>query len=183
MNFEQETDRLVLRVLTSEDAKKSLDFYKKNARDFEKYEPILGDNFYSLSYQKNLLNYEYQEILKLHMLRFWIFEKEHPEKIIGTVSYHNITPNIYSSARLGYKIDRDFRRKGYAYEAISNTMKFVSKDIGIRRYEALVLPENEASIGLLTKLGFAREGLLKDKVYLNDQWRDHFLYAYIDTNL
>ena len=103
MNLEQTTDRLILRILSADDAEKVLQFYKDNAAIFEQFEPLVGNDFYSLEHQKNLLTYEYQEILKLHMLRFWIFEKDNPDRIIGTVSFHNISPNIYSSAQLGYK--------------------------------------------------------------------------------
>ena len=98
MNLEQTTDRLILRILSADDAEKVLQFYKDNAAIFEQFEPLVGNDFYSLEHQKNLLTYEYQEILKLHMLRFWIFEKDNPDRIIGTVSFHNISPNIYSTA-------------------------------------------------------------------------------------
>ena len=179
MIFEQETDRLILRILTADAAEQTLRFYQDNAAIFEKYEPIIGDNFYSLEHQQNLLAYEYQEILKLHMIRFWLFEKGHPNQIIGTISFHNIAPNIFSSAQIGYKMDARYWRRGYCYEALSSGIRFVTHDIGIRRYEALVLPENVPSICLLEKLHFTREGLLRDKVYLQDQWRDHYLYALI----
>lgn len=179
MNFEQTTDRLILRILSADDAEKVLQFYKDNAAIFEQFEPLIGNDFYSLEHQKNLLTYEYQEILKLHMLRFWIFEKDNPDRIIGTVSFHNISPNIYSSAQLGYKMDQHFWRKSYCYEAIKAGIRIVSGDIGIRRYEALVLPDNTPSICLLKKLGFHKEGLLVDKVFLQNRWRDHYLYGYI----
>ena len=154
MNLEQTTDRLILRILSADDAEKVLQFYKDNAAIFEQFEPLIGNDFYSLEHQKNLLTYEYQEILKLHMLRFWIFEKDNPDRIIGTVSFHNISPNIYSTAQLGYKMDQHFWRKGYCYEAIKAGIRIVSGDIGIRRYEALVLPDNTPSICILKKLGF-----------------------------
>ena len=64
MIFEQETDRLILRILTADAAEQTLRFYQDNAAIFEKYEPIIGDNFYSLEHQQNLLAYEYQEMLK-----------------------------------------------------------------------------------------------------------------------
>lgn len=179
MQFEIETNRLILRVLTADDAPKTLQFYQTNAPIFEKYEPIVGENFYSLSHQKNLLSYEYQETLKLHMVRFWLFEKSHPDQIIGTISFHNITPNIFASTQVGYKMDPRFWRKGYCYEALVAGIQLVSNEIGIRRFEALVLPDNYPSMCLLEKLGFQQEGLLKDKVYLQNTWRDHFIYGLV----
>lgn len=179
MIFEQETDRLLLRILTIDDAPKALAFYQDNAATFEQYEPLVGENFYSLTHQQNLLAYEYQEMLKLRMLRFWLFEKEHPEKIIGTISFHNISPDIYSSTQVGYKMDAHYLRHGYCYEALSYGISFVAREIGIRRFEALVLPDNTPSIRLLEKCNFHREGLLRDKVLLQGEWKDHYLYALI----
>ena len=76
-------------------------------------------------------------------------------------------------------MDQYHLRKGYCYEAIATGMHLLSNDIGIRRYEALVLPDNTPSIRLLEKIGFRQEGLLKDKVFLQNKWRDHYLYGYI----
>ncbi len=179
MNFEQETTRLIMRVLTPDEADKALTFYKNNAPIFEKYEPIISDNFYSLEHQRHLLAHEFEETLKLHMVRFWLFKKEDPSTIIGTISFHGITPDIFASTQVGYKIDPKFWRQGYCYEALVCGIRLLSKEIGIRRFEALVLPTNTPSISLLEKLGFQQEGLLKDKVYLQEKWRDHYLYGLI----
>lgn len=179
MKLDLETSRLKLRILNSTDAPKTLAFYQKNAAVFEQYEPIIGDSFYSISHQEHLLAFEFEHMLQLNMLRFWIFEKEHPDTIIGTVSFHNITANVFSSTQVGYKMDCDYQRRGYCYEALTAAIHMISTDIGIRRYEALVLPENTPSICLLNKLGFKREGLLKEKIFLNHRWRDHYIYALI----
>ncbi len=39
MNLEQTTDRLILRILSADDAEKVLQFYKDNAAIFEQFEP------------------------------------------------------------------------------------------------------------------------------------------------
>jgi ribosomal-protein-alanine N-acetyltransferase len=179
MKLDLETPRLQLRVLNLTDAPKTLEFYKNNAHIFEKYEPIIGENFYTLEHQEHLLSYEYEQILHLHMMRFWIFEKTNPDRIIGTVSFHNITTNIFSSTQVGYKMDVRYWRRGYCYEALTAGIQLISQEIGIRRFEALVLPDNTPSIRLLEKVGFQREGLLKEKILLQHKWRDHYVYAMI----
>ena len=52
MNLEQTTDRLILRILSADDAEKVLQFYKDNAAIFEQFEPLIGNDFYSLSIRK-----------------------------------------------------------------------------------------------------------------------------------
>ena len=182
MKFEINTDRLILKVLTSSDADMVLDFYNRNSSVFEKYEPLLGDDFYTLNHQKNILDYEYKNILKLNIVRFWIFEKDNPSKIIGTVSYRNIVRPIYSSCTVGYKIDSDYVNKGYCTEALKSSMDIIVNELGIHRIEALVQPDNYPSIHVLEKLGFEKEGLLRDKIMLQDVRKDHFMYAYLADN-
>ena len=41
MNLEQTTDRLILRILSADDAEKVLQFYKDNAAIFEQFEPLI----------------------------------------------------------------------------------------------------------------------------------------------
>ena len=65
MNFEISTERLKLKILGKESAPIVLDFYKRNRDIFEKYEPIIGDDFYSLDHQKRILDFEHKNILKL----------------------------------------------------------------------------------------------------------------------
>ncbi len=182
MKFEVLTDRLELRVLNKHDAEQVLDFYIRNRDIVEKYEPVLGEDFYTLSHQKKVLDYEYQNIMKLVMLRYWIFEKNHPDKIIGTVSYRNIVKPIYASCTVGYKMDRDFMNRGYCSEALSKTIPVLVSELGIHRFEALILPDNEPSIHMVEKLGFQYEGVLRDKIIINGERRDHCMYAYLADN-
>ncbi len=182
MKFEFTTERLRLKVLTEDAAPMVLNFYKNNADIFEKYEPINGDDFYSLKRQQKILEYEYQYILKLSMIRYWIFEKNNPNKIIGTVSFRNILRPIYQSCTIGYKMDRDYMNKGYCSEAIKAAIPQIANELGIHRFEALILPDNAPSIHMVQKLGFQYEGILRDKIIINGKRLDHCMYAYLFDN-
>lgn len=182
MRFEVYTNRLQLKVLGPEAAPMILDFYKRNRDIFEKYEPVIGDDFYTLDHQKKVITFEHQNIMKLIMVRYWIFEKGNPNRIIGTVSYRNIVRPIYESCTIGYKMDRDYINKGYCSEAISATIPVIAGDLGIHRFEALILPDNKPSIHMIQKLGFQYEGLLRDKIIINGKRLDHCMYAYLANN-
>lgn len=182
MRFDISTDRLELKVLTSDYAPEVLSFYKRNADIFEQYEPMLGSDFYTLKHQKNILDFEYKSILKLSMIRYWIFEKNNPNVVIGTVSYRSIVRPIYSSCTIGYKMDQAYTNRGYCTEAISNTLPMIVGELGIHRVEAYVLPDNNPSIHLLENLGFEREGLIRDKIEIQNRRLDHYLYSYLADN-
>ena len=48
---------------------------------------------------------------------------------------------------------------------------------GLHRIQANHLPENARSAALLARLGFVREGLAKDYLFIGNAWRDHVLNA------
>lgn len=182
MKFEVSTERLDLRVLTKHNAEAVLQFYLRNRDIFEKYEPVIGDDFYTLAHQKKVLDFEYQSILKLSMFRYWIFEKGRPDRVIGTVSYRNIVKPIYASCTVGYKMDRDYINKGYCSEALAASIPLLVTELGIHRFEALILPDNEPSKHMVEKLGFKYEGILRDKIIINGERLDHCMYAYLADN-
>lgn len=182
MYFKLSTKRLDLLVLTSEYAPQVLDFYKRNADIFSKYEPLIGDDFFTVEHQRRVLDFEYNNILKMNMIRYWIFEKGKHDKIIGTVSFRNIVRPIYSSCTVGYKIDRDYMNKGYCTEALSYLISYITNDLGLHRIEALILPDNAPSIHLVEKIGFQLEGVLRDKIQIDGKRLDHCMYSYIADN-
>ena len=47
----------------------------------------------------------------------------------------------------------------------------------LHRLEAACIPTNQASIGLLEKTGFQREGYAREYLCINGIWQDHLLYA------
>ena len=182
MKFELHTERLVLKVLNTDSADKVLNFYKKNADIFELYEPLLGDDFYTLDHHKKILEFEYKNIMSLNMVRYWLFDANNSSTIIGTVSLRNIIRPIYSCCTIGYKMDRDYMNKGLMTEALNCVIPHAISELGLHRFEALVLPDNAPSISLLKKIGFQQEGLLRDKILIGDTRKDHLMYSYIANN-
>jgi ribosomal-protein-alanine N-acetyltransferase len=180
MKFTYETDRLILRVLDSSWAPQVLDFYQNNP-DFARVEPTT-DNFYTLHFHETVLRYEYELTLKMSMLRLWIFSKDDPAKIIGTVSFRNITRSFFGTCEVGYKMDHEFRNQGYCQEALSRGFEVMFSELNLHRIEAIVLPSNLASIHLLEKLGFKREGVKRQCVKLQGEWRDHYLYSLLSID-
>ena len=74
-------------------------------------------------------------------------------------------------------MDKAYTGKGYCTEALRAGINIMINDLELHRFEALVLPENAPSIAILENLGFKKEGLLRDKIMIQDKWRDHYLYG------
>jgi RimJ/RimL family protein N-acetyltransferase len=58
---------------------------------------------------------------------------------------------------IGYGVLPDYCGKGYAYEAARAVMDYARRDLDLRRLVAIISPDNEASIGLIRKLGLRFE--------------------------
>lgn len=182
MDFIYKTDRLILKVLKGDDAEAVLQFYLDNKELFERYEPDRPDNFYTLSHQKAVLNCEYNMTVKLSAVRFYVFKKEQPDKIIGTICFRNITRSVYQACEVGYKFDHNYQHQGYAFEALCMGIAVMFEDQRLHRIEANVMPENTSSIHLLEALGFALEGTARSFAYIHGRWQDHLRYSLITNS-
>lgn len=177
MLFEYETNRLVLKVLKPEAAPLVLDFYERDKALFEHYEPDRVPQFYTLDFQKNTLRCEYNLAMKMLHVRFYIFRKGAPQTIIGTISFRNIARSLYSSCEVGYKFSSAFHHQGYASEALEKAIDVMFTEEKLHRIMAWVLPDNQPSLRLLNSLGFVREGISRDHMYLHGHWADHVQYS------
>lgn len=62
-------------------------------------------------------------------------------------------------------------------EALRAAVSYAFGDLGLHRLEANIQPENVASIALVRRLGFQKEGFSPSYLRLGGQWRDHERWA------
>ena len=146
---------------------------------FDVWEAKREKNFYTKAYQKALLEVEYNEMIKGHMMRYYIFHRENPEKIIGCVNFHEIKRGAFCSCQIGYKIHHEFCNQGIGTNAVSKMIEYVFAESGLHRVEAMIHPENAPSIALAEKVGFQREGTAIKAVKLGGEWQDMYRYGLV----
>lgn len=179
MLFTEETQRLILKVETEEKAADVLAFYQRNKNFFTPFEPTVSNGFYTEAYQQKFLSYEMQDILNGTSLRYFIYLKNDPNTIIGSVNLCNILHGAFSKATLGYKLDYAATGNGYATEAVLKLLQIAAVDLKLHRIEARVVPENLPSIQLLNRLHFQYEGVEYQSILVNNTWRDLQRYSLI----
>lgn len=103
-----------------------------------------------------------------------MFDKKNPDFPIGTICFSNFLRGAFNSCMIGYKLDKDYTKKGYMTEALNFLLHEVCFDYPLHRIEAYVMPDNTSSIRLLNKLGFKQEGYLHEFAKINNSWEDHF---------
>ncbi len=75
-------------------------------------------------------------------------------------------------AELGFALGRAWWGRGYAREAVEALLAFAFGELDLHRIEADADPRNDASIGLLERIGFVREGTLRERWIVAGETQD-----------
>ena len=103
------------------------------------------------------------------------------DKIIGTSTlFHLDIRNRH--AEIGYILNRKFWKKGFVNEALNSLLKFAFDELYLHRLEADVDPENTASIRVVEKLGFQKEGYLRERWHVNGKICDSLFYGLLRSD-
>jgi RimJ/RimL family protein N-acetyltransferase len=96
--------------------------------------------------------------------------------VIGTTTLFNLSLDN-GRAELGYAMAHAHWGKGYMNEALTALVSHAFEVMELRRLEADVDPRNAASIRTLERLGFQREGFLRERWHVNNEIQDAFFYG------
>jgi ribosomal-protein-alanine N-acetyltransferase len=106
---------------------------------------------------------------------YWTIARKSDDKMIGAIGlYINLN---HLRGELCYDLSRNYWRKGIMKAALSKVIDFSFSKIGLNRLEALTIESNVASIGVLEKLGFHREGILKNYRFFQHKSHDVLMLA------
>ncbi|WP_020568376.1 GNAT family N-acetyltransferase [Neolewinella persica] len=165
------TCRLKLRKLTPE-------VFDYIYRDFSEKKQLafLGlKSTVELKVEKN----KYEKGLWTHNKRFLYFQllDQKCMKIIGWCGYHTWYLD-HERAEIGYGLfDDKYKRKGLMSEAMYPIIEYGFKQMRLNRIEAFIGPKNEASIKLINKFNFVKEGQLREHYRENDRAEDSIVYS------
>ena len=98
----------------------------------------------------------------------------------GCLSIPKIREDVYrKTAIIGYWLSEELWGRGIMPEAVKLMTNYVFTHFDFIRVQASVYSKNPASMRVLEKAGFRREGLLRSYLRINGIWQDHYLYARI----
>ncbi|MCC6890147.1 MAG: GNAT family N-acetyltransferase [Hyphomicrobiales bacterium] len=107
---------------------------------------------------------------------FFVFRKN-DGMLVGGLTLANIRRGCAQAASLGYWMGAPYARQGYMSAAVATILPFAFGTLRLHRVEAACLPSNVASIRLLERAGFQREGYARQYLCINAVWEDHLLFA------
>ena len=160
----------------------TVDFFDRNRRHFARWDPPAPADFYSTSFWERSIARSIDEFAADRGVRLDLFDAARgPSRVvIGRVGFSQIVRGPFQSCLLGYQIDEAYEGRGLMHEALQAAIAYMFDVKALHRIQANHLPENRRSAALLARLGFVREGLSKDYLFIADAWRDHVLNALIN---
>ncbi|WP_173917191.1 GNAT family N-acetyltransferase [Halobacillus sp. Marseille-Q1614] len=171
--------KVYIRPLEVEDSKDMAVFQRDNRAFFEKFSMERGDEFYSEDTQRSRIKDFHEEMLKDDGYYFGIFKQE-DDQLAGTINLFQVLRGSLQGAFVGYFIDQKHNGHGFATEAVELIVEYAFKELQLHRIEAGVMPRNIASIRVLEKAGFHKEGIARKNVKINGKWEDHQMLALIN---
>ena len=166
-----ETDRLLLRRLTLDDANDIFEYASEP--DVAKYVP--WEHHKSIEDSLTFLNFALAKYKEKKVSDWGIVLKEN-NKLIGTIAFHWWSID-HASAEVGYALSKNHWNKGLTTEALNEILKFGFKKMELNRIEGRTRVENIASQSVLKKAGMSYEGTMREQFFTKGDYRDFIMFS------
>ena len=100
-------------------------------------------------------------------------------ELVGVAGVSEIVRGNLRSAYLGYYAFAPHHGKGLMREGLALVIRQAFGRLRLHRLEANVQPGNRASLELVRRLGFRREGFSRRYLKIRGRWRDHERWALV----
>ncbi len=106
----------------------------------------------------------------------WMVASRSDDALIGTCALFRIERR-HRRAEIGYSLRSDQWGRGFAVESVSLMLDWAFRTLHLHRIEADIDPRNDSSRRLLERLGFASEGVLRERYFVGDEVSDTELFG------
>ena len=111
----------------------------------------------------------------------WGVALKSTDTVIGTVTLFNLDLT-HGRAEVGYAQAQAYWGHGYIHEALQALLTYAFEEMKLRRIEADADPRNTASIKTLERLGFKKEGFLRERWHVDGEIQDAFFYGLLERD-
>lgn len=162
-----ETDRLILRKITLDDAEDMFSY----ASDEEVTKSVAWKKHDTLS--------DTEDFIKEFLSQYdapWGIELKENGKFIGTVHFVWWQPQ-HKSAEIGYVLSQDYWGQGIITEATKAVISYGFENMDLVRIQARCFLDNSGSQRVMEKLGMSYEGVSRKAMYVNGKHKDLKVFA------
>lgn len=105
--------------------------------------------------------------------------REDPKRHMGNISFWTVS-KLGKIAEIGYWVRSDETRRGICTEAVELLLEETFNSMGYHKVVLRIAVGNNASDRVAEKLGFTREGILREELLIRGNWVDHTLWSLLD---
>jgi [ribosomal protein S5]-alanine N-acetyltransferase len=153
------------------------------AGHLDRWSPPAGKGYFSAAFWAEKLRMGVEEFHRDRSVRFVLQLRDGGRAptlaapVIGTCNYTNVIRGPFQACTLGYQVALAHQGRGLMAEALRVANAYVFGERRLHRIMANYRPENYRSARLLQRLGFRREGMAANYLFIDGAWRDHVLTA------
>ncbi len=162
-----ETDRLILREMTLDD----LEFYFRHFNNTKIVEGSCFPGPESLEAAKEELERYCIKPFKENKGIRWGIIRKGDDELIGTCGYYDWHKTV-RRAEIGYDLDPAYWGQGLVTEALIAVLKYGFEKMDLNRIQAIIDSRNTRSLNLVHRLGFKKEGILRQNSYFDGRARN-----------
>lgn len=164
-------ERIALRQLDERDAAELLAIFgDRQVMRYWSQSPWTGEHDALAMIERDRLAFAEGSALRLGI------ELRPSGRVIGTVSLFNLS-HANRRAEIGYALARAHWGQGLMHESLMLLVDWAFETLKLHRLEADIDPANQASARSLQRLGFQREGLLRQRWIVDGQVADTAFYG------
>lgn len=166
-----ETNRLVLKGFTPQDMTHLFTNYSPT----EVSELLGHQNEAEYLTEKSKVDNGYATYNRTFLVFLLVEKTSHT--VIGRCGLHNWNTD-HHRAEIGYHmVLENYKRQGFMSEAVAAIIDHGFKELKLHRIEALVGRTNTASLRIIEKQGFVKEGLLRQHYFINGVYEDSVMFS------
>lgn len=155
------TERLILRQPTMKDTEWYFEYFSRPELVWGGGEPGPGN----MRAAREQVREHMVDLYRKRRGFRWIVTLKGEGEPIGTLGFYKWSPSASYQAEMGYDLAKEHWGKGIMTEAMTAVIDFGFGRMGLNRIEVYVMPRNKRSVRMIRRLGFKREGLIRQRYF------------------
>lgn len=174
--------RVQLRAPLGDDAEKLVAFQRDNRDRFAALDGDRPEEFYTVDWWARRIAALEEQQRAGRLMYFIVIAKAAPSGVAGVVSFTSIARAPFYSCKIGFAVDAAHEGCGVMREALQLAIGDVFERRGLHRVGAEYAATNQRSAGLLARLGFRQEGVLRNYMRVDGRWEDFVVAALVNDH-
>jgi ribosomal-protein-alanine N-acetyltransferase len=176
------TKRLRLMLMAPGHGSLLAEFFRRNDRHLAPWDPPRPAGVTQQAYWESECERAVEDFDSGAVVRWLMLPRDGAQPVIGRINFTQIVRGPFQSCMLGYAVDAAHEGQGLMREALEAAVAYMFTSMRLHRIQASYVVGNARSGGLLRRLGFVREGLARNYLFINGAWRDHVVTARLNSD-